>query len=103
MKIKYYLFAAFIIVSLSFNLPNIFSSLLKRAEMTFQNPSGFTETKVISNNQMEYEYAVKHPKKNFEVRYAIRPLDIAMQEYRKAEKNKKTGDVNISPNKIYEA
>jgi len=37
-------------------------------------PVGFKECKIIDNADMEYEYAIKYPKKDFELRYAIRPI-----------------------------
>lgn len=83
------------------NLPKTFTDLLDRANLTFQMPTGFEETKTIENRQMNYEYAVKHPKKKFEVRYAIRPLDNLIRDYEEKEKNKKPGDINIHPNKLY--
>jgi hypothetical protein len=82
-------------------LPKSFSELLVRAHMTFQYPEGLEETKIIENKQMNYEYALKYPKKKFEVRYAIRPLDKLMHDYRKKEKKKGSGDININPNEWY--
>lgn len=82
-------------------LPKIFTDLLDRANLTFQQVDGFKEVKTIENRQMNYEYAIKHTKKNFEVRYAIRPLDDLIRDYAEKEKNKKEGDINILPNKLY--
>jgi hypothetical protein len=87
----------------SYTLPKTFTGLLKRANLTFQKPSGFEQTNNIENRQMNYEYALKYPQKNFEVRYAIRPLDDLISDYEKKEKNKKPGDINIHPNKLYAA
>jgi len=83
------------------NLPKTFTELLDRANLVFTKPDGFEETKIIKNRQMNYEYALKHPKKKFEVRYAIRPLDNLLSDYEEKEKNKNTGDINIHPNKLY--
>jgi hypothetical protein len=83
------------------NLPKTFTDLLDRGNLTFQKPTGFEETKTIENRQMNYEYAIKYPKKKFEVRYAIRPLDDLLRDYEEKEKNKKPGDINIHPNKLY--
>lgn len=83
------------------NSPKTFTDLLDRANLTFQKPTGFEETKIIENRQMNYEYAIKYSKKNFEVRYAIRPLDDLLHDYEDKEKNKKPGDINIHPNKFY--
>ena len=83
------------------NLPKTFTDLLDRANLTFQKPAGLEETKTIENRQMNYEYAIKYLKKKFEVRYAIRPLDDLLRDYKEKEKNKKPGDINIHPNKLY--
>jgi hypothetical protein len=83
------------------NLPKKFTDLLERANLIFEKPAGLEETKIIQNRQMNYEYAVKYPKNNFEVRYAIRPLDKLLHYYEEMEKNKKPGDENIHPNKLY--
>lgn len=82
-------------------LPKTFTKLLDRGKMTFSKPNGFIEVPTIENDQMNYEYALKYPDKNFEVRYAIRPLDIAMKEYKKSIKNKKEGELILHPNKYY--
>jgi hypothetical protein len=82
-------------------LPKTFTDLLDRGNLTFQEPIGFEETKTIENRQMNYEYAIKYPKKKFEVRYAIRPLDELILDHEEREKNKKPGDINIHPNKLY--
>ncbi|MDR1516730.1 MAG: hypothetical protein LBS52_01295 [Dysgonamonadaceae bacterium] len=82
-------------------LPETFTDLLNRANLTFQQTAGFEEVKTIENKQMNYEYAIKHLQKNFEIRYAIRPLDERIQQYEEREKNKKEGDVNFHPNQLY--
>lgn len=82
------------------NLPKTFTDLLNRGKLTFQEPAGFVKTPTIENSQMNYEYAIKHPKKNFEVRYAIRPLDNLLRDHEEKEKNKKSGDIHIHPNKL---
>jgi hypothetical protein len=51
-----------------------FMSTLKDCGMNLNIPSGFIESKVISNDDMGYEYAVKYPDKDFELRYAVRPI-----------------------------
>jgi hypothetical protein len=83
------------------NLPKEFTDLLIRAGLTFQQVQGLEEIKTIQNRQMNYEYAIKYPNKKFEVRYAIRPLDNILNDYREKEKNKNKGDININPNKLY--
>lgn len=80
-------------------LPKEFTELLGRANMVFETPKEFQETKIIENQQMNYEYAIKSSKKNFEIRFAIRPLDSTLKEYQ--EKKNKKGNIIIDPNKIY--
>src|SRR4029078_4003442 len=58
-------------------------------------------TDPIENRQMNYEYALISKSKDFEVRYAIRPMDNFIKEYNEREKNKKPGEINIHPNKFY--
>ena len=82
-------------------LPREFQKLLERASLTFIETEGMEETKIIANRQMEYEYAIKYPDKNFEVRYAIRPLDEHLRTYKEKLKNKEKGDVILDPNNYY--
>lgn len=83
------------------DLPKTFTDLLDRANLIFQKTEGLEATKIIENRQMTYEYAMKYPKKNFEVRYAIRPLDNLLRDYEEKEKNKKSGDINTHQNRLY--
>jgi hypothetical protein len=78
-------------------LPIEFINLLDRARLTFTETDGMVETKCIENIQMNYEYALKYPDKNFEVRYAIRPMDTLLAQYEKARAN---GNLIIHPNKL---
>ena len=71
--------------------------------MTFERPSGLIETPIITNEQMNYEYALRYPENNFEVRYAIRPLDLLIEEHNENEKNKNPGDIYIHPNKLHKS
>lgn len=51
-----------------------FRSLLDNCWMIFEVPDGFKEGKIINNNDMNYEYALAYPDKDFEVRYSVRPI-----------------------------
>jgi len=73
-------------------LPKEFTDLLNRAKLDFIETEGMIETKCIENRQMNYEYALKLPNKNFEVRYAIRPMDSLLIQYNK-------DNMKIHPNK----
>jgi hypothetical protein len=105
-KIKFFLtgFCFFILTSFSSdNLPKSFADLLDRVAMTYDKPSEYSETLPIENPQMNYDYALINNAKDFEIRYAIRPLDEQLKNYNEREKNKKAGDINIHPNKLYAA
>lgn len=84
-------------------LPKIFVKLLERGKIAFIRPDSLVETPIVENDQMNYEYALKFPEKNFEVRYAIRPLDIIIKDYQSSVKKKKDGDIILHPNKYYSA
>src|ERR1017187_9632086 len=64
-------------------LPKEFQAALDRAKMTFEAPSRFAPTKVIDNDQVGYNYAMKirDPDKKFEVRYLVMPLDSMLLDY----------------------
>jgi hypothetical protein len=84
------------------NLPALFSDRLSRSQLVFTPPGGYTEIPVISNRQMHYEYALKNPAKNFEVRYAVMPLDSVFMQFEAMQKDKNSVNVNtIGPNKLY--
>jgi hypothetical protein len=104
-KLSLLLFITGAIACLSFSssaLPETFAKLLDRNKMTFAAPKDYTEVPVVENEQMDYEYAIKHKTANFEIRYAIRPLDTELENYRQWEKTKKQGDIMIHPDKLYE-
>ena len=80
------------------DLPLQLKNKLDRAQMTFNSPAGYTEIPLVTNSQMHYDYAVKLPTKDFEIRYAIRPLDSLFIQFAAM---KKQGGVAINPNKLY--
>lgn len=53
---------------------NEFKSILKNCGMIVTIPPGFKEPAITENDDMNYEYALKYPNKDFEIRYAIRPI-----------------------------
>lgn len=70
-----------LIIGLTFTYLNMsgqnleeFNLLLNECGMTATIPEGFIESEIIENNDMNYEYSVKYPNKNFELRYSIRPI-----------------------------
>lgn len=70
-----------------------FKALLDDCGMVVSIPEGMVECNIVTNDDMEYEYAVKYPDKNFELRYAIRP--IRYKEY--ANEDIKQEFENIAP------
>lgn len=104
-KIKFFITGLCFVILSSFtsdNLPKKFTDLLDRAAMTFNQPNEFSEIQPIENEQMNYEYAVINTGKDFEVRYAIRPLDERIKNFNEQEK-KKPDDAAIHPNKMYQS
>jgi hypothetical protein len=105
-KIKFFITGLCFVILTSFssdNLPKKFTDLLSITKMTFNQPDEYSEIQVIENQQMNYEYAIINNAKDFEIRYAIRPLDEMIKNYNEREKNKKPGDTNIHPNKLHTA
>lgn len=83
------------------NLPADFTTLLNRTDMSFTSPAGYAAVAVVKNGQMLYHYAIKSADRNFEVRYAVRPLDSMVNVYNDWLKNKPAGKVMTNPNNLY--
>jgi hypothetical protein len=66
--------------------------------MIFTPPPQYIEVPVMANSQMHYEYALRHPNEDFEVRYSINPLDSVFIQFN-AMKNSTTSFV--TPNKLF--
>lgn len=81
-------------------LPKGFAQLLDRAHMSFLYPEGLVGVPCIENAQMNYDFALKYPDHNFEVRYAVRPLDSLLIQYNE-EASK--GATTINPNQWCDA
>jgi hypothetical protein len=79
-----------------------FQEKLLKSKMNFEMPKGFQETAIIPNNQMNYDFAIKHKERDFEVRFAIHPLDDRMKNYLDKEKSKQSGEINKNPNELYQ-
>lgn len=103
-KIKFFIAGFCFVIFTSFscnNLPKKFINLLNRSEMTFNQPDEYFETQTIENQQMNYDYAIINNAKDFEIRYAISPMDEMLKDYNDRNKNEKSGSVSIHPNKLY--
>jgi len=85
------------------NLSEELTDGLKRAKMTFTMPEDYTEVERIENPHMLYDYALKHNKEKFEVRYCIHPMDEMLADYDERIKNKKEGDIIIHPDSLYDS
>lgn len=81
------------------SIPNNFKAVLTRAKLEYIQPDGLVETKVMANNQVGYDYAVKYKDKNFEVRYLIMPLDSLVMQYNNSKKD--TSQTVIEPNNLF--
>lgn len=84
-------------------LPENFTSLLDRAGMTFTRPDSLVEVALVKNSQMLYEYAMASSDRHFEVRYAIRPLDSMLAQYRRDTAQKQPGSYHANPNGMHAA
>jgi hypothetical protein len=103
-KIKFLIIGLCFVILSSFssdNLPKNFTDLLNRSEMIFNQPDEYSETMTIDNPQMNYDYAIINNAKDFEIRYAIRPLDERIKNYNEQKINETSGNSNIHPNKLY--
>ena len=103
-KIKFLITGLCFVILSSFssdNLPKNFTDLLNRSEMIFNQPDEYSETKTIDNPQMNYDYAIINNAKDFEIRYAIRPLDERIKNYNEQKTNGISGNSNIHPNELY--
>lgn len=76
-----------------------FRQQLAAAHMTLAPPPGWTETPVVANVQMSYDYALRYPGHRLEVRYAVRPLAAQLAEYARSKKSKDASILN--PNELY--
>jgi hypothetical protein len=76
-SLKHYCLIAVLLINSTFihgqNLSE-FKTLLAECGMKFDNPSGFAESEIVENADMNYEYALKYPNKDFIVRYSVRPI-----------------------------
>jgi hypothetical protein len=79
------------------SLPKTFTDLLTRTNMVFESPDSVASTPLIYTHAISYEYAIKYPHKNFEVRYDVKPSDNAWKEYELHKKEIKKGDINTNP------
>ena len=53
-----------------------FEATTKACGMNLNIPEGFVECKTIANKDLDYDYALKYPDKDFELRLAVRPIKL---------------------------
>lgn len=72
-----------------------FQKILKEHNLIFDMPDGYSETKVKSNIDLGYLYAIKHNSAKLEIRYTLFSIKTVI------EKNKTSGGVTTDPNRAY--
>ena len=79
--------------------PSNFDELLSENQLEFKKPESFSETEVIENGDLFYDYALKYDLDSFEVRYSILPLHSLLEDYKKSLDDPKT--TTLDPNKYH--
>ncbi|GAA4094161.1 hypothetical protein GCM10022392_15980 [Mucilaginibacter panaciglaebae] len=80
-----------------------FNKLLDETGMVFKMPEGSVKTPIVKNRQIHYDYAVKYPDRNMEIRYTIVPMAGRVAEYQEFQKNHAPGSAMADPNKGFDA
>jgi hypothetical protein len=75
-----------------------FQQQLAAGRLTLTAPSGWTETPVIANNVLRYDYALRYPGRRLEVRYAAEPLALLLADYALGKKDKT--HLQVNPNEL---
>lgn len=52
-----------------------FNQSLNRMGMTFNMPEGYISIPPKPNSDMEYDFAIRHPKVSYEIRFSLRPAE----------------------------
>lgn len=79
-----------------------FNQLLDQTGMIFKMPEGSVKTPIVKNRQIHYDYAVKYPDRDMEVRYTIVPMASRVAEYQEFQKNHAPGSSMVDPNKMFD-
>ncbi|MDW3193826.1 MAG: hypothetical protein R8G66_15750 [Cytophagales bacterium] len=72
-----------------------FNNILESYSMTFNMPTGFSETATKENDDLYYYYAIKHDSLNIEIRYTF----FFIQDELARELD--SGEIAANPNKMY--
>ena len=62
-------------ISASANEQEKFNQLIEDNNMIFNMPKDFTPTPVVDNEDVSYQFAIKHKKKKLQVRYSVWPVE----------------------------
>lgn len=79
-----------------------FNKVLEETGITFKMPEGSVKTPVVKNRQIFYQYAVKYPDRNLEIRYTVVPMAKRVAEYQEFQKSHAPGSSMVDPNKMFE-
>jgi hypothetical protein len=81
-----------------------FKADVERLGGVFTEPKGYNVVSPVKNRDMSYEYVLQHPKRKYEVRYALRPTpQKAINDYKEwlKTKDQHKGTVVGDPNKWF--
>jgi len=79
-----------------------FNKLLDETGMVFKMPEGSVKTPIIENRQIHYDYAVRYPERNMEIRYTIVPMARRVAEYQEFQRKHASGHIVADPNKMFD-
>ncbi len=76
-----------------------FLSVVDQAAIKFSRPANTTETKVVTNDELNYQYALVDTVSKIEIRYLVYPLQDLIKKYSGSHAD--TGQPLIDPNMIH--
>ncbi len=79
---------------------NAFLSVVEQAGMKFVQPANTIETKIIANDELNYQYALKDTVNKIEIRYLIFPLQELVKKYNSTSQDTTT-QPKFDPNLIH--
>mgnify|MGYP001271402590 CR=1 FL=1 len=83
------------------NEVNNFTEILNEHRMIFCMPKDYEQTKVVKNDDVAYQFAIKSKKIKLEIRYAVFSLKEQLKEYEKWKNNRNKNGVKKDPNQLY--
>jgi len=102
LKYRVAILSGFLFLLSSFRLNQVntsFLSLVQQADLKFMPPANCIETNVISNYELNYQYAIIDTVTNIEIRYIIHPLQALQKRYNGPHSD--TGMDAIDPNFLH--